>query len=127
MAALAEFETMVTFCFTPEHRGLEPHHSSPPQVADEYPDFCAAMVRRYARSRAATDRQVATSMSTPARTSSARPKVAIAAIGAVLAKGRSSSGGNGGLFPLRRHLLRTRTLMSCRLLPRQRSCNGEGR
>ena len=48
MAALAEFEVTVTFCFTPEHRGLEPHHTSPPQVAEEYADFCAAMVRRYA-------------------------------------------------------------------------------
>ena len=48
MAALAEFEVTVTFCFTPEHRGLEPHHTSPPQVAEEYAEFCAAMVRRYA-------------------------------------------------------------------------------
>ena len=38
MAALAEFEVTVTFCFTPEHRGLEPHHTSPPQVAEEYAD-----------------------------------------------------------------------------------------
>ena len=48
MAALETFETTVTFCFTPEHRGIEPHHSSPPQVAEEYAEFCAAMVRRYA-------------------------------------------------------------------------------
>ena len=48
MAALDEFEVTVTFCFTPEHRGLEPHHTSPPQVAEEYAEFCAAMVRRYA-------------------------------------------------------------------------------
>jgi beta-xylosidase len=48
MEALAEFDVTVTFCFTPEHRGIEPHHSSPPQVAAEFADFCAAMVRRYA-------------------------------------------------------------------------------
>ena len=48
MEALAEFETTITFCFTPEHRGLEAHHSSPPQAPQEFADFCAAMVRRYA-------------------------------------------------------------------------------
>jgi beta-xylosidase len=48
MDALADFEVTVTFCFTPEHRGLEPHHTSPPQVAEEFAEFCAAMVRRYA-------------------------------------------------------------------------------
>ncbi|WP_297509965.1 beta-xylosidase [uncultured Caulobacter sp.] len=48
MEALADFEVTVTFCFTPEHRGLEPHHTSPPQIVEEYADFCAAMVRRYA-------------------------------------------------------------------------------
>jgi beta-xylosidase len=48
MAALEDFEVTVTFCFTPEHRGVEPHHTSPPQVAEEYAEFCAAMVRRYA-------------------------------------------------------------------------------
>jgi beta-xylosidase len=48
MEALEDFQVTVTFCFTPEHRGVEPHHTSPPQVAQEYADFCAAMVRRYA-------------------------------------------------------------------------------
>jgi beta-xylosidase len=48
MAALAEFDVTVTFCFTPEHRGIEPHHTSPPLAAAEFADFCAAMVRRYA-------------------------------------------------------------------------------
>jgi hypothetical protein len=41
----------VTFCFTPEHRGLAPHHSSAPIDHREYADFCAAMVRRYAPGR----------------------------------------------------------------------------
>lgn len=48
MEALADFDVTVTFCFTPEHRGIEPHHTSPPQIAEEFADFCAAMVRRYA-------------------------------------------------------------------------------
>jgi beta-xylosidase len=48
MDALADFTVTVTFCFTPEHRGIAPHHTSAPQVIDEYADFCAAMVRRYA-------------------------------------------------------------------------------
>lgn len=48
MEALAEFETTLTFCFTPEHRGIGWHHTSPPIVASEYADFCAAMVSRYA-------------------------------------------------------------------------------
>lgn len=48
MEALADFDVTITFCFTPEHRGIEPHHTSPPQVAEEFAEFCAAMVRRYA-------------------------------------------------------------------------------
>ena len=48
MNALAEFDVTVTFCFTPEHRGQQPHHTSPPLDIDEYADFCARMVRRYA-------------------------------------------------------------------------------
>jgi beta-xylosidase len=47
MEALADFDVTVTFCFTPEHRGVEAHHTSPPQVAYEYAEFCAAMVARY--------------------------------------------------------------------------------
>jgi beta-xylosidase len=48
MRALEPFEVTLTFCFTPEHRGLQPHHTSPPQRAQEYAEFCAKMVRRYA-------------------------------------------------------------------------------
>jgi beta-xylosidase len=48
MEALADFDVTVTFCFTPEHRGIAPHHTSPPQVKEEFAEFCAAMVRRYA-------------------------------------------------------------------------------
>ena len=48
MKALDEFDVTLTYCFTPEHRGLQPHHTSPPQVLEEYADFCARMTRRYA-------------------------------------------------------------------------------
>lgn len=48
MEALEDFEVMVTFCFTPEHRGIQPHHTSPPQHPEEFAEFCAAMVERYA-------------------------------------------------------------------------------
>jgi len=50
MEALADFDVTVTFCFTPEHRGIVPHHTSAPQAVGEYAQFCAAMVRRYAGS-----------------------------------------------------------------------------
>ncbi len=48
MAALEEFDVTLTFCFTPEHRGIVPHHTSPPLVPEEFAEFCARMVRRYA-------------------------------------------------------------------------------
>jgi beta-xylosidase len=52
MEALADFDVTVTFCFTPEHRGIEPHHTSPPQVAEEFAEFCARMIRRYGQAAA---------------------------------------------------------------------------
>jgi beta-xylosidase len=47
MKALEAFDVTLTFCFTPEHRGVQPHHTSPPQDLAEFADFCARMVRRY--------------------------------------------------------------------------------
>ncbi|HEX3216819.1 MAG TPA: beta-xylosidase [Aestuariivirgaceae bacterium] len=49
MEALAPFEVTLTFCFTPEHRGIAPHHTSPPVDPVEFGDFCAGMLDRYAR------------------------------------------------------------------------------
>ena len=46
--ALADFDVTLTFCFTPEHRGIAPHHTSAPQVKEEFAEFCARMVDRYA-------------------------------------------------------------------------------
>jgi beta-xylosidase len=54
MEALADFDVTVTFCFTPEHRGIAPHHTSAPVVKEEFAEFCAAMIRRYAGKEAAT-------------------------------------------------------------------------
>jgi beta-xylosidase len=48
MDALGEFDVTVTFCFTPEHRGMAPHHTSPPLAPEEFAAFCASMIRRYA-------------------------------------------------------------------------------
>ena len=48
MSALEEFNLTITFCFTPESRGIQPHHTSPPINNEEYADFCVTMMRRYA-------------------------------------------------------------------------------
>ena len=57
MEALADFDVTLTFCFTPEHRGLMPHHTSAPLVPQEFAEFCAAMIGRYQpRSRRAAAR-----------------------------------------------------------------------
>ena len=49
MRALEDFDVTVTFCFTPEHRGLQPHHTSPPLVEEEFAEFCCRALRRYWR------------------------------------------------------------------------------
>jgi len=49
MKALEPFDVTVTYCFTPEHKGIEPHYTSPPQDVEEFADFCARMTQRYAR------------------------------------------------------------------------------
>jgi beta-xylosidase len=48
MQALEPFEVTATFCFTPEHLGVRPHHTSPPADVQLFADFCAEMTRRYA-------------------------------------------------------------------------------
>jgi beta-xylosidase len=59
MAALDDFDVTLTFCFTPEHRGLQPHHTSPPLDPREFAEFCARMVRRYAPGAALAARRTA--------------------------------------------------------------------
>jgi beta-xylosidase len=51
MKALEDFDVTVTFCFTPEHLGIEPHHTSAPREPEQFAEFCASMIRRYAPSR----------------------------------------------------------------------------
>lgn len=48
LAALEPFTVTLTFCFTPEDRGIRPHHTSPPAATEEFAEFCARAVRRYA-------------------------------------------------------------------------------
>jgi beta-xylosidase len=48
MGALEDFAVTVTYCFTPEHKGISPHYTSPPQRIEEFGEFCAEMTRRYA-------------------------------------------------------------------------------
>lgn len=48
MKALEDFHVTVTYCFTPEHKGLLPHYTSPPRDVTEFAEFCAEMTRRYA-------------------------------------------------------------------------------
>jgi beta-xylosidase len=54
MAALEGFDVTVTFCFTPEQCGIAPHWTSPPRCVQEFADFCAEMVQRYAPGRTLT-------------------------------------------------------------------------
>lgn len=49
MKALEDFAVTVTYCFTPEHCGIAPHHTSPPKCVEEFAEFCGKMTRRYAR------------------------------------------------------------------------------
>jgi beta-xylosidase len=48
MKALDEFDLTITFCFTPEEKGIQPHHTSAPRRIEEYAEFCLTMMRRYA-------------------------------------------------------------------------------
>ena len=48
MTALAPFEVSLTLCFTPEHLGLEEHHTSPPKDTMQFADFARWAVERYA-------------------------------------------------------------------------------
>ncbi len=49
MKALDGFDLTVTFCFTPEHKGVVPNHTSPPAYPEEFGEFCANMTRRYCK------------------------------------------------------------------------------
>jgi beta-xylosidase len=55
MSALEELTTTVTFCFTPEHLGVQPHHTSAAKEPQQFADFCAEMIDRYAPASANKD------------------------------------------------------------------------
>ncbi len=59
MEALADFDVTITFCFTPEHLGIAPHHTSPPREPELFAEFCARMVERYAPPQRATATKLA--------------------------------------------------------------------
>lgn len=48
MEALEPFTTTLTLCFTPEHLGMEPHYTSPPRRPEDFAEFAAWAVRKYA-------------------------------------------------------------------------------
>ncbi len=49
MQALDEFQTTLTLCFTPEHLGETPHHTSPPKSPEEFARFAEWAMLRYVR------------------------------------------------------------------------------
>lgn len=51
MGALEEFQTTMTLCFTPEHLGMVPHYTSPPKNPQDFAEFAAWAVKRYASTR----------------------------------------------------------------------------
>ncbi|RRA49384.1 beta-xylosidase [Acidipila sp. EB88] len=55
MTALADFEVSLTLCFTPQHLGLEPHHTSPPADNDEFAKFAEWAVCNYAPAATTTE------------------------------------------------------------------------
>ena len=55
---LEGFRTALTLCFTPEHLGVEPHHTSPPRRLEDFAEFAAWAAERYASpSRVAAPKQ----------------------------------------------------------------------
>jgi hypothetical protein len=47
MAALQDFDCLVTLCFTPPSRGRRPCHTSPPLNPEEFAYFASQVVERY--------------------------------------------------------------------------------
>lgn len=46
--SLRPFDVALTLCFTPAHLGMESHHTSPPRDVQQFADFAAWAVERYA-------------------------------------------------------------------------------
>lgn len=77
MNAIQEFDVTVTFCFTPEHRGIAPHHTSAPLRPQEFAEFCARMTARYAHNDAPATRA---QPSGPHTRQTSRPAAATASV-----------------------------------------------
>ena len=58
MEAIAGFDVTLTFCFTPQHLGVAPHHTSPAADPQAFADFCAWMIDRYAPARVEAAREM---------------------------------------------------------------------
>lgn len=54
MEVLEPFQVSMTLCFTPEQMGLEAHHTSPPLRNEDFAEFAAWAVERYAPKRSGT-------------------------------------------------------------------------
>lgn len=48
MSALEPFDVSLTLCFTPAHLGMEEHHTSPPKDNQQFAEFAAWAMARYA-------------------------------------------------------------------------------
>jgi beta-xylosidase len=48
MKTLDPFQVTITLCFTPQHLGIEPHHTSPPIDNTTFASFATWAVGRYA-------------------------------------------------------------------------------
>jgi beta-xylosidase len=55
MRAVEPFATTLTLCFTPEHKGMAPHYTSPPMRAEDFVEFAVWSVRRYAAAKKSND------------------------------------------------------------------------
>ena len=57
MEALKPFRVALTLCFTPAHLGLEDHHTSPPRNINDFAEYAAWAVARYAPAADSRQRQ----------------------------------------------------------------------
>jgi len=58
MAALQDFDLLITLCFTPPSRGIRPCHTSPPANPEEFASFAAQVVERYVLPSAGSRRRI---------------------------------------------------------------------
>ncbi len=59
MEVLQDFKVTLTLCFTPEHLGVEAHHTSPPREVHTFAQFANWAVNRYAPAQQITEPRTA--------------------------------------------------------------------